>query len=385
VKREPQPLLERRLAALARRWSRPLLAWYDRSRRDLPWRRNRDPYAVWIAEIMLQQTQVKTVEPYYRKFLRRFPEVKSLARAPLEEVLKQWAGLGYYRRAELLHAAARMIVADFGSELPQTSADLVRLPGVGRYTAAAIASIAFNEAKAVLDGNVIRVLCRLLEVAEDPARPAVRKNLWDVAQRLVPPHRPGDYNQAMMELGATICTPANPACAACPVRKLCLAYQAGEPSRLPRTSRKPEPAKMRRLVLVLARGDRVLLLKRPGRGLWAGLWEFPAFAPFARADERSRLAEALGERLGLRIELAKRKKRVKHRLTHRAVWCEVVQGRCRPGRRDRVLLPPCDQGIYQASRWIKPSRLRELPVSALTRKIAEATGNQAAKPGGSRA
>jgi A/G-specific adenine glycosylase len=383
MKRRAPELLEHGGPFPDRRWSRPLLAWYDRCRRDLPWRRNRDPYAVWISEIMLQQTQVKTVEPYYRKFLGRFPGVQSLARAPLEAVLKQWAGLGYYRRAEHLHAAARMIVSEFGGELPPTSIALRRLPGVGRSTAAAIASIAFDEAAAVLDGNVVRVLCRRLGVAEDPARPAVRKKLEEVAQRLVPRHRPGDYNQAMMELGATLCTPVHPACPTCPVKKWCLAFQVGEPSRLPRTSRKPEPAEMRRLVLVLVRGDRVLMLKRPGQGLWAGLWEFPAFAPSAR--ERGRLAEALGERLGLRIELTPGKKRVEHRLTHRTVSCQVVQGWCRRMRSDRVLLPACDKGVYQAARWVRPSRLGGLPVSALTLKIARASGIQSAKPGGLRA
>ena len=379
--REP---LHRRVAALGRRMPRPLLAWYDRSRRDLPWRRTRDPYAVWIAEIMLQQTQVKTVEPYYRKFLDRFPDARRLARATLEDVLQLWAGLGYYRRAEHLHAAAKMIVSEFNGELPRTTADLLRLPGIGRYTAAAIASIAFNQAAAVLDGNVIRALCRLLRLTADPARPATRTKLWEIAQALVPPARPGDYNQALMELGATICTPANPACPACPVKKLCLAYRTGDPANLPRVRLKPKPKKLRRLVLVLTRGGQVLLLKRPGRGLWAGLWEFPAFVPVGRLIERAGLAEALGERLGLPIELAQGRLKVKHQLTHRTVLCLVWQGRCPPGRADRVLLPPCDQGVYQASRWIRPSRLRDLPVSALTLKIAQATGNQAAKPGGSR-
>ena len=370
--------LARRVAALARRLPRPLLAWYDRTRRDLPWRRNRDPYAVWIAEVMLQQTQVKTVEPYYRRFLRRFPNAISLARAPLEDLLQLWAGLGYYRRAEHLHAAAKMLASEFGGKLPRSSVDLLRLPGVGRYTAAAIASIAFEEPVAVLDGNVNRVLSRLL------GRTLAQAQGWDAAQRLVPRSRPGDYNQALMELGATLCTPAHPACPACPVKNFCLAYRTGDPARLPRARLKPEPKKLRRLVLVLTRRGRVLLLKRPGRGLWAGLWEFPAFAPFAGGGG-PRLSEALGERLGLRLKLAPGRLSVKHQLTHRAVCCEVVRGRDLGGRKDRVLLPACDRGRYQASRWIEPARLRELPVSALTLKIARATGIQAAALAGSRA
>ena len=352
---------------------RKLLLWYDRSRRDLAWRSTREPYAIWLAEIMLQQTQVKTVEPFYEKFLKRFPDVRSLANAPLDDVLGRWAGLGYYRRAEHLHRAAKIIVQKHRGKFPPDFESILALPGVGRYTAAAVASIAFGEPVAVLDGNVIRVLCRLLDLRRDPARPEVRKALWETAQALIPADRPGDYNQAMMELGATVCTPKNPACPNCPVKIYCRAFQAGNPGRLPMKSRKPARKILRRQVFVIQQGNRVLLLKRPGQGLWAGLWEFPAFPPLKQGGKPGGREKRLRQELGLEVKLSGKSRLVRHELTHRAVICRVFSGRGLGKKTPRPRLPACDRGRYQSFRWVPLSRLDDLPISALTRKIAAAT------------
>jgi A/G-specific adenine glycosylase len=199
----------------ARTFPRRLLRWYDANRRDLPWRKTRDPYRVWLSEIMLQQTRVNAVLDHYRRFLERFPNLEALAAAPLASVLAAWSGLGYYRRARMLHQAAENVVQTKGAQFPSTSKELLALPGIGRYTAAAIASIAFNELIAVVDGNVERVLDRLL------CRKLKQMEVWAEAQSLLPPDRPGDFNQAMMELGATVCTPRAPQCLICPANQSC--------------------------------------------------------------------------------------------------------------------------------------------------------------------
>lgn len=210
-----------------------LLEWYDREARDLPWRRTRDPYAIWVSEILLQQTRVETVLEYYPRFLEAFPTVEALARASLDHVLKLWEGLGYYARARHLHEAARRLVETNRGQVPRDPEALVRLPGIGRSTAGAIASIAFGVPVPVLDGNVRRVLCRWAAWEGDPLKAPLRERLWELASALVPAHRPGDYNQALMDLGARICTPRSPTCKACPVQKGCLGYQQGRAASLP--------------------------------------------------------------------------------------------------------------------------------------------------------
>ena len=206
-------------------------------KRDMPWRKTRDPYAIWLSETMLQQTQVETVKPFYHKFLQQFPTIADLAAADLQEVLKLWAGLGYYRRAKHLHAAAQEIVEKHAGKVPTSAAQLLTLPGVGRYTAGAVASIAFKEPVSVLDGNVMRVLARLTVLRDDIAQPQVKKQLWFIADSLVvgppPTDRPGDLNQALMELGATVCTPANPCCLLCPLKGFCGAFEAGLTASVP--------------------------------------------------------------------------------------------------------------------------------------------------------
>src|SRR5690554_4542816 len=204
-----------------------LLQWWDEGHADLPWRRSREPYAIWVAEIMLQQTQITTVIPYYLRWMERFPTVHELAAAELDEVLKMWEGLGYYSRARNLHAAAQAVVEEYGGKLPQTAKELQKLRGIGPYTAGAVASIAFEQPVPILDGNVIRVLSRLYDIADDVTETQTKRYLWQLAEGLVPQERPGDFNQALMELGQRICVPATPRCHRCPVARHCLARERG--------------------------------------------------------------------------------------------------------------------------------------------------------------
>ncbi len=215
-----------------------LLTWYDEAKRDLPWRRTRDPYAIWVSEIMCQQTRVDTVIPYYERFLSRFPTPKALAEAEEDDVMSLWSGLGYYRRARLLHAGVKEVVAKYGGDVPKDAAERRGLPGVGRYTAGAIGSVAFGLPEPVVDGNVARVLSRLHEIDTPLGKAATEKRFWSEAEKLVAGPRPGDLNQAVMELGATICTPQNPACHECPLRDGCLARASGRQAELPAPERR---------------------------------------------------------------------------------------------------------------------------------------------------
>lgn len=293
-----------------------LLAHYDRHARDLPWRRDRDPYRVLVSEVMLQQTRVETVLGYYEPWLERFPTVEALAEADEDEVMKAWEGLGYYRRARHLHAASR-VIREAPEGIPTTRDDLRELPGVGDYTAGAVASIAFREAVPAVDGNVRRVLARLYD-EPDP------KGAWlrDRAGELVDPRRPGDWNQALMELGATVCTPRGPDCDACPVARWCAARAAGTQLERPAPSRKRDVPKARFVLAVLEREGEVLVRKRPRGGLLGGLWAFPE----VRLDERGMdgenggdmiaIACGMADELGLDVRAARRLWEVRHRFTH---------------------------------------------------------------------
>lgn len=258
-----------------------LLIWWDAGHADLPWRGTHDPYGIWVAEIMLQQTQIATVIPYYERWLARFPTVSALAEAPLADVLKQWEGLGYYSRARNLHAAAQQVLRDFNGCLPETAPDLIKLPGIGRYTAGAIASIAFNQHAPVLDGNVIRVLSRLVDLSDDVTQTATRNALWHLAEQLVPEDRPGDYNEALMELGQQVCLPTNPHCLLCPLAHVCLARQYGTQAERPvRPPRKHTPHYDVVAGIIWRNGrpapsGEFLIAQRPLDGLLGGLWEFP--------------------------------------------------------------------------------------------------------------
>ena len=253
----------------------PLLAWYDANARDLPWRRTRDPYAIWVSETMLQQTRVDTVIPYYTRFLEHFPDLASLARADLESVYSLWTGLGYYSRARNLHSAAQSVVSDWGGALPDRAESLRELKGIGRYTAGALASIAFDREEPVVDGNVIRVLARLVGIREDVGERKVIDRFWSLASELVAGPRPGDLNQALMELGATVCTPRKPACEGCPLESPCVARAQEDPASLPIKKKRTAVRRVEATAGWIERRGRVLGVQRPEGGLLGGLWELP--------------------------------------------------------------------------------------------------------------
>jgi A/G-specific adenine glycosylase len=259
-------------------FNRQLLRWYDRMRRDLPWRagpnRTPTPYEILVSELMLQQTQVATVIPYFHRFVARFPTIAELAAADEQEVLRYWQGLGYYSRARNLLMAARQVMEKHRGELPGDVEPLLTLRGIGRYTAGAVSSIAFNRRAPILDGNVSRVLCRLDKIETDPRERSTQSLLWQRAEELLPRKRIGDFNSAMMELGALICSPRSPQCLLCPVRAHCAAFAAGVIERIPVTRIKPQTPLVERNTFCIRRGDRWLIEQRPGRGRWASMWQF---------------------------------------------------------------------------------------------------------------
>jgi len=261
---------------LVKKLRHALLRWYPRHKRDLPWRHTRNPYKIWVSEIMLQQTQVATVIPYYERWLKVFPSLSSLAHAPLSKALELWAGLGYYRRVRMFHEAARYIQKKLSGKIPGTAEELKKLPGIGRYTAGAIASIAWGEKTPVLDGNVIRILTRIFAIAQSIDRPATLEKLWSIAASLLPAKNPGDLNQALMELGATVCFPSNPECVRCPVKKSCAAHRKRKELFFPVRSQKDRYEKLRMATLVLRNyKNEVWLEKQPAERRWGGLWMFP--------------------------------------------------------------------------------------------------------------
>ena len=269
----PDPLEH---GAKAQDFRQNLLRWYEKNKRDLPWRKTADPYAVWISETMLQQTQVATVIPYFERWLLRFPSVAALADAPLDDVLQAWQGLGYYSRARNLHRAAQQIVETHSGVFPEAFDDVLALPGVGRYTAGAVCSIAGGQDTPIVDANVVRVLCRVFGIHGDPKATETQAALWKLAADLIPTGDAGTFNQAMMELGALVCaTP--PKCERCPVQKECYAFSTGAPSALPQFAPRPVfTAQTDVSAVMTAEGGRVCLRQRPlDAGLWAGLWELP--------------------------------------------------------------------------------------------------------------
>ena len=294
-----------------------LLAWWDTGHADLPWRSAKDPYAIWMAEVMLQQTQITTVIPYYHRWMARFPTVEILAAASLDEVLKTWEGLGYYSRARNLHAAAQVVVTEYGGRLPEGVEELRKLKGIGRYTAGAIASIAYDRPVPVLDGNVIRVLSRLLDLEDDVTVTQTRNTLWQTAGTLVPIERPGAYNQALMELGQTVCVPAVPRCHLCPLSGYCLARARGTQLERPvRPPRRKIPHYDVTAGVIWREDGHILIAQRPLDGLLGGLWEFPG----GKQEPGETLAEALrreiGEELGIEITVDRYLVTIKHAYTH---------------------------------------------------------------------
>lgn len=294
-----------------------LLNWYRCRERDLPWRQAGDPYCIWVSEIMLQQTQVDTVIPYYHRFLRQFPTVEVLAEASLDEVLKVWEGLGYYARARNLHAAAEEVVERFNGELPDTWEALISLPGVGPYTTGAILSIAFGERVPAVDGNARRVLSRLFSVEEPVDQSRTQRRLRELAEELVPAEAPGRFNQALMDLGATVCTPRKPACLLCPLTDVCEAYQQGLQAVLPvRKKREPTPHYDVTAGLIWNGNDRVLIAQRPTDGMLGGLWGFPGGRQEPGESLKACLRREIREALGVEIGVGEYITSVDHAYTH---------------------------------------------------------------------
>ena len=342
----------------ARRVREALLAWYDRAGRDLPWRGARDPYATWVSEVMLQQTRVDTVVPYYRRFLQRFPDVERLARAPLEQVLETWAGIGYYGRARSLHSAAREVVERYGGELPQEAAALQKLPGIGRYTAGAIASIAFGKRTPVLDGNATRVLSRL--IAHQGGIP----ELWEEAEKLVPDERPGDFNQALMDVGATVCLPRRPDCLVCPLVRLCEARRQGLEEQIPRARVRRKQRDARAAVALCERKGLLLVVRRPAHGLLAGMWDFPSFDVAEGEDARAVLSRGVRVELGLVGEPGEALPEVRHVFTHIKLRCVPFRVGVRSGR--------ARTERYAEVRWARPKQIERLAISKLARRLLAA-------------
>lgn len=293
-----------------------LLNWYDQHARALPWRNHPDPYAVWVSEIMLQQTQVATVVPYFARFMERFPNLAALAAASEQDVLALWEGLGYYSRARNLHKAANLIVSEFGGQLPAALDDLRRLPGVGRYTAAAIASMAFGQDAATLDANLRRVFARLFDVTEPADSAAGEKRLWELAEAHLPPGRAGDYNQALMDLGATICLPRNPGCLRCPVHDLCRARTLGVQEERPILKPRLAVPRYHHAVAVIVRDAMTVLARRPTQGLLGGLWAFPSARIDAHADPAQAFSSAIEAACALKVAPARPLGAVRHAYTH---------------------------------------------------------------------
>jgi A/G-specific adenine glycosylase len=332
-----------------------LQSWYARNRRDLPWRRSRDPYLVWVSEVMLQQTTVKVATPYFEAFVRRFPSLQALAEEPEDEVLAAWSGLGYYHRARNLHRGAQHVAERHGGRFPRTLEAALAVPGVGLYSASAILSIAYGQPLPVVDGNVRRVLSRLHALAG----PEYRREgpFYNLAEEILDRGQPGSWNQALMELGATVCTPKKPACPACPVRERCRALAQGIVDQLPEGKARRATVDVTVAAALVQRDDTILLVKRPEGRLLGKMWEIPQTPLEPREDVD--LPRELEERYGLRIEPGPLVVRARPAIPHRRIRLE--------GYRARLRSPvPSDPDRF---RWATPEEIASLPVSSMTRKL----------------
>lgn len=369
-----------------RRLGEALVRWFEEHKRALPWRQNRDPYRVWVAEVMLQQTRVDTVAPRYVSFLRRFPSVEALAAAGEDEVLKEWEGLGYYSRARNLRLAAREIVNRYGGRFPDSPEELRRLPGIGRYTAAAVASIAFNRPAAAVDGNVLRVMARLHGIDEPVTRAPVQRRIERLTEALIPPGRAADFTEALMELGALVCTPGQPDCGRCPWRDACTAYLEGRTGELPVRPQRTAPRVVHGAVAVVtANGDgaragrRVLVVRRPAGGLLAGMWEFPwvETAPDAsEAECEAILTRTLRDRYGLDVVVDGGLPAVRHVFSHLEWRLQVFAARVRPGAeapagRRKLAAQGRAAGEDGDLVWAAPEELDGLAFGRAHRRIAD--------------
>jgi A/G-specific adenine glycosylase len=337
-----------------------LLAWYRVNKRTLPWRGHPSAYAVWVSEIMLQQTRVEAVIPYFEKWMRLFPNVQALSQASEQEVLNAWEGLGYYSRARNLHKAAKIVAEQYNGEIPRDLDELRKLPGIGRYTLGAIASIAFGMDVSALDGNIKRVYARIFDIEEPVDSPAGEKILWELADQYLPKGHAGDYNQALMDLGATICVPKNPRCLICPVMILCKARQNGTQNQRPMMKPKKEIPRYIHAAGVIVEKGRVLLAQRPSNGLLGGMWEFPNGR--VNSDPAKELSNVLKTGYKIRLRRTRGKETlgvVQHAYTHFKVTVYVFQ---------------CELiSIFKETnlKWVSLNKLQDYPMGKIDRQIAE--------------
>lgn len=337
-----------------------LVPWFRQHGRDLPWRQTHDPYRIWVSEIMLQQTQVATVIPYYERFLKSFPDVAALAAAPEEIVLRHWEGLGYYRRARHLHAAAKVIVAEHEGVFPR-AADAVRsLPGIGRYTAGAILSFAYDDREPIVEANTLRLYSRLLAYEGNVTTRAAHDALWKFANDVLPAQGSGELNQALMELGSQVCTPRSPACGDCPLAHLCPTRALGAQERIPSSTKKMKYEDVVELAAVVRRGDKILVRLCGPDERWAGLWDFPRFASRETDDHASQLREGVRSLTAVEIEPGEELTVIKHGVTRFRITlrCHTAVAKKAPRR------------LAEGVRWVTIEELAALPLSVTGRKIA---------------
>ncbi|MCA9077720.1 MAG: A/G-specific adenine glycosylase [Planctomycetaceae bacterium] len=343
---------------------RNLRRWYGKQGRELPWRAAGDPYRVWISEIMLQQTTVTAVIPYYERFLTRFPDVHSLAEADEQEVLRQWEGLGYYSRARNIHKTARIISAEQDGTFPWSVEELMSLPGIGRYTAGAIASFAFDAPAPIVEANTLRLYCRLLGYDGDPRSTQGQRLLWDFAERLVPRGRPGDFNQALMDLGATVCTPTEPACPTCPVRSCCQAYSQGRQHEIPRLTKRVAMTEVTEASIAIHKRGMYLLRQRGDNERWAGMWDFPRFEIDDDLSPKTlkRLIDDVHGLTGIWFRDPHPVKTIKHTVTRYLITL-------------RCLVADFDSGRLHKNgrplKWVRPNEFNDYALSVTGRKFAK--------------
>lgn len=345
-----------------------LLNWYHNNKRDLPWRRTDNPYKIWVSEIMLQQTKVDTVIPYYHRFLEAFPDVETLANADQQQVLKLWEGLGYYSRGRNLHAAARYLLAVHNGTLPQTRQELLNIKGIGSYTAAAILSIAFGKKYAVVDGNVLRVMSRYYGIRDDIRSGSVVTEIQRLADSVIPDEQPGDFNQALMELGATLCKPSSPLCNNCPLSTGCRAFNQSETDSIPyKSPRKKIPHYQIAVGLIVNDRQELLIALRREQGMLGGLWEFPGGKIEKTETEEEALRRELKEELGTCVQSGDLFMSLNHAYSHfkitlHAYWCKISSGRASPKSSQEI-------------RWVSISQLDAYPFPKANKRIIEALQN----------
>lgn len=345
-------------------FAQALTKWYLHDHRDLPWRTTKDPYHIWLSEIMLQQTQVATVLPYYDRFLTLFPTIEALAKASSETVLKAWEGLGYYARCRNLHKAAQLIVEKHGGQFPQSMEDVEALPGIGRSTAGAILTFAYGQRHPILDGNVKRVLARLYNFQEDPSANEPNKKLWVASTGLLAEASdPFSYNQAIMELGATLCTPQNPSCLLCPVRSFCDGAAQGTQNELPIKTPKKESPHYTIGAGVIWHENKILIQRRPDKGLLGGMWEFPGGKQEPNETLEETVRREIREELEIEVTVGAKITTVRHAYTHfkitlHAYHCQYVSGTPQPK-------------ACEAWQWIAPEELSQFPFPKANKKVLE--------------